>query len=104
MEVFAASVRALVKPVTMRTSIASQQESMVAHSRSVSGMLAASTETPSRIFSSCASAREPLASSARSCSLMPQAAPISSVGSSERRVCDVAGHRHSPDRRFVGPG
>jgi hypothetical protein len=56
MPVLAASVRALVTPVT-RTSIASHQVSMVAHSRSVSGMSAASTKAPKRILFSCASAR-----------------------------------------------
>nr|WP_233496185.1 hypothetical protein [Geodermatophilus sp. TF02-6] len=72
--------------MTMDTSMASHQASMVAQSRSVSGMFTANTNALSRIFCSSTSAGELLASSRRSCSLTPQAAPISSVGSSARRV------------------
>src|SRR3954454_6334083 len=63
MPVLAASVRALVTPVTISTSMASHQASMVAQSRSVSGMFAVSTKSPRRIFCSAASARLELASS-----------------------------------------
>ena len=76
----------VVTPVTMGTSMASHQASTVARSRSVSSMFAASLKTPRRILCSCASAREPLATSRRSCSLTHRAMPISSVGSSAHRV------------------
>lgn len=75
-------MQALVAPVTMRTSICSDRVQIVSNRRVVSGMSAASTAMPSRIFASCASASEPVANSMRTYSFTPQAALSSSVGSS----------------------
>jgi hypothetical protein len=83
---FAASVLALVTRVRMKVSIWGHQALIVLRSRVVSGVAAQVTYWLNLARSARAAASVVQASSRRSCSLTPQAALISWVGSSLSRM------------------
>src|SRR5450759_4040760 len=112
MVVFAASVRALVTPVTIRTSIAGHHASRVARSRSVSAMSATATTAVRTCIASAAWCRLALVSRMRRCSLTAQAHSSCPVGSSwsntassrvQARAVRVSAPRSS-SRRFAQAG
>ena len=77
-----ASTLPVMAPVTMRTSISFHHRQIVRQSLFVSGCAACSTRACRWSFAAAASARDPVVSSFRSCSLTSQAACSFPVASS----------------------